>query len=200
MTERENLPAVITAQAVAMMSEKRGSLVARGLVAVQESKKPELDADEKYRLGLKYEHGEGVPQDYKEAVKWYRLAAEQGCLDAQTGLGFIYSFGSFYDLDIPKDYNESVKWYLLAAEQGDHIAQTRLGMKYGERQNYMEAMRWYQLAADQGNSDAQLHLGVMYENGKGVPQDHAEAVKCYRLAAHQGHPLAKEALDKLGID
>ena len=25
-----------------------------------------------------YDNGEGVPQDYKEAVKWYRLAAEQG--------------------------------------------------------------------------------------------------------------------------
>ena len=31
-----------------------------------------------YNLGIMYENGEGVPQDYKEAVKWYRLAAEQG--------------------------------------------------------------------------------------------------------------------------
>ena len=29
-------------------------------------------------LGNRYRNGEGVPQDYKEAVKWYRLAAEQG--------------------------------------------------------------------------------------------------------------------------
>jgi hypothetical protein len=33
-----------------------------------------------------YEKGQGVPQDYKEAVKWYRLAAEQGYADAQTNL------------------------------------------------------------------------------------------------------------------
>ena len=25
-----------------------------------------------------YAKGDGVPQDYKTAVKWYRLAAEQG--------------------------------------------------------------------------------------------------------------------------
>ncbi len=34
-------------------------------------------------LGKMYENGEGVPQDYKEAVKWYRLAAEQGQVNAQ---------------------------------------------------------------------------------------------------------------------
>ena len=29
-------------------------------------------------LGVMYEHGHGVPQDYAQAMKWYRLAAEQG--------------------------------------------------------------------------------------------------------------------------
>jgi len=29
-------------------------------------------------LGVMYKDGKGVPQEYKEAVKWYRLSAEQG--------------------------------------------------------------------------------------------------------------------------
>ena len=29
-------------------------------------------------LGAMYAVGQGVPKDYKTAVKWYRLAAEQG--------------------------------------------------------------------------------------------------------------------------
>ena len=34
-----------------------------------------------YNLGNRYRKGEGVPQDYKTAMKWYRLAAKQGgCL------------------------------------------------------------------------------------------------------------------------
>jgi TPR repeat protein len=37
-------------------------------------------------LGVKYENGEGVPQDYKEAMKWYRLAIEQGLGIAQARL------------------------------------------------------------------------------------------------------------------
>ncbi|MBT5469937.1 MAG: hypothetical protein HOK41_04995, partial [Nitrospina sp.] len=35
-------------------------------------------ADAQYKMGTFYYMGKGVPQDYKEAVKWYRLAAEQG--------------------------------------------------------------------------------------------------------------------------
>ena len=31
-----------------------------------------------YNLGLLYHHGRGVPQDYAEAMRWYRKAAEQG--------------------------------------------------------------------------------------------------------------------------
>ncbi|HIE87808.1 MAG TPA: sel1 repeat family protein, partial [Gammaproteobacteria bacterium] len=35
------------------------------------------DADAQYLLGLMYANGRGVPQDDKEAVRWYRLAADQ---------------------------------------------------------------------------------------------------------------------------
>ncbi len=31
-----------------------------------------------YNLGVMYERGHGVPQEYARAVKWYRKAAEQG--------------------------------------------------------------------------------------------------------------------------
>ena len=59
--------------------------------------------------------GQGVPQDYAEAVKWYRLAAEQGYAAAQYNLGVMYDNGQ----GVPQDYAEAVKWYRLAAEQGD---------------------------------------------------------------------------------
>ena len=38
-------------------------------------------------LGLINDEGSGVNQDYKEAVKWYRLAAEQGDAYGQFNLG-----------------------------------------------------------------------------------------------------------------
>ena len=35
------------------------------------------DAEAQFNLGLMYTNGDGVPQDYQEAVSWYRKAAER---------------------------------------------------------------------------------------------------------------------------
>ena len=40
-------------------------------------------AEAQHNLGVMYSKGQGVPQDDAEAVKWYRLAAEQGYARAQ---------------------------------------------------------------------------------------------------------------------
>ena len=69
-----------------------------------------------------YANGEGVPEDDKEAVKWYRLAAEQGHAQAQYNLGLMYANGE----GVPEDDKEAVKWYRLAAEQGHAQAQSTL--------------------------------------------------------------------------
>jgi TPR repeat protein len=40
-----------------------------------------------------YHDGKGVAQDYREAVKWHRLAAQQGMPRAQLSLGIQYYGG-----------------------------------------------------------------------------------------------------------
>ena len=40
-----------------------------------------------------YANGHGVPQDYAEALKWYRLAADQGHANALLKLGLVYGQG-----------------------------------------------------------------------------------------------------------
>jgi len=52
-----------------------------------------------------------VPQNYAEAVKWYRKAANQGGADAQFVLGDMYNFG----VGVPQDYVQAHKWFNLAA-------------------------------------------------------------------------------------
>jgi TPR repeat protein len=42
------------------------------------------DASAQFNLGLMYDNGEGVPENDIEAVKWYRLAAQQGYAKAQS--------------------------------------------------------------------------------------------------------------------
>ena len=45
------------------------------------------DAGAQYNLGVAYDHGEGVSQNYAEALKRYRIAADQGDAGAQYNLG-----------------------------------------------------------------------------------------------------------------
>jgi TPR repeat protein len=155
-------------------------------------------AKAQFYLGLYYEEGYGVPQDYIEAVKWYRKAAEQGDADAQCNLGYCYKNGR----GVPPNYAEAAKWYRKAAEQGNAQAQYNLGGSYyngqGVPKDYTEAVKWYLKAAEQGIAQAQFNLGVCYYNGYGVTQNKAEAVKWYRKAAQQGYGLAQEALKQLG--
>lgn len=54
-----------------------------------------------------YYEASGVPQDYAEAAKWYRKAAEQGISLAQFNLGTLYYNGQ----GVPQDYAEAYKWW-----------------------------------------------------------------------------------------
>ena len=156
-------------------------------------------AEENNQIGQDYYFGRnGKPHDYKEAVKYYRLAAGQGYARAQFNLGNCYSLGR----GVPQDYKEAVHQYCLSADQGLAEAQYNLGVCYnnclGVAQDYKEAVRLYRLAADQGLARAQYNLGYCYEFGKGVAKDLDEAIRLYRLAAAQGQENAKQALRRLG--
>ncbi|MCA6070689.1 MAG: sel1 repeat family protein [Endomicrobium sp.] len=48
------------------------------------------DAWAQNNLGAMYDKGEGVQQNYNEALKWYRKAADQGHVEAQSKLEGIY--------------------------------------------------------------------------------------------------------------
>ena len=108
-----------------------------------------------------YEHGQGVAQDYKEAVKWYRLAGEQGYIQAQFNLGGMYVKGQ----GVTQDYKKAVKWWRLAAEQGYASAQFNLGGMYGEGisvvQNYVIAHMWFNIAASNGYESAKKGIDIV---------------------------------------
>ena len=48
--------------------------------------RPVVIPDIRYQLGICYEGGRGVRQDFKKAVGWYQKAAEQGNADAAKAL------------------------------------------------------------------------------------------------------------------
>jgi S1-C subfamily serine protease len=63
------------------------------------------------------ENGEGVLQDAAEAVKWYRVAAEQGDFWAANDLGRMYQLGK----GVPKDEIEALAWYNISAASGSDL-------------------------------------------------------------------------------
>jgi TPR repeat protein len=72
------------------------------------------NADAQMKLGFMYVTGEGIPQNYVEAVKWFHLAADQGQANAQCFLGLIYFEGH----GVPQDYVSAYMWLSLAAAGG----------------------------------------------------------------------------------
>jgi TPR repeat protein len=152
------------------------------------------DAAAAFELGQAYDEGRGVILDWPTAVKWYRVAAEQGHVEAQYHLGLMYEGRP----PVPKDYAEAAKWHRRAAEQGHVVAQRHLASMYehglGVPQDYAEAAGWYRKAANQGDPFAQGNLSIMYELGQGLPQDDAEAARWQRKAAEQGYVIAQYLL------
>jgi hypothetical protein len=69
-----------------------------------------------------YERGQGVSQDYAQAVEWYRKAADRGNAVAQNNLGIMYEEGQ----GVPQDSTQAVEWYRKAADQGSTSAKENL--------------------------------------------------------------------------
>jgi TPR repeat protein len=141
-------------------------------------------------LAWKFENGEGVLQNYDEAIKWYIKAANQTGIYAQRAQ-FNLASDYFNGIGVAQDKVEAVKWYRKAAEQNFALAQVVMGYCYqfgrGVSMDEAEAVKWYRKAADQNDACAQNNLGLCYCTGQGVPQDYAEAVKWFRKAAEQDH-------------
>ena len=121
------------------------------------------DADAQAQLGHLYEIGDGVPQDFAGAAKWYRKAAEQGFAKAQHNLGFMYENGK----GVERDEFTAAKWYRKAAEQGDAVAQYNLGTMYaqgrGVPQDLSEALRLLRKAAAQGHENSAKNIQIIEE-------------------------------------
>lgn len=148
-------------------------------------------------IGYAYMTGSGHTQDLKEAVKWYRLAADQGNAKAQNNLGTCYSSGK----GVAQDFKAAAHWYQLAADQKQVWGLSNLGLAYldgkGVKPDIEQAVKLFRLAAEQDYNHAQYMLGFLYETGRGVVQDDREALEWYQLAADQHHEKAKENLESL---
>jgi TPR repeat protein len=142
-----------------------------------------------------YKAGLSVHRDYKQALAWYRKAADQNLADAEQEMGYFYQSG----LGAKRDYAQALSWYRRSAIDGSTNAENQLGYMaeegLGQTQNYAQALSWYEKAAEQGNTQAQENIGYMIQHGSGVPQDFAKAMYWFSKAAVEGNG---DAMNQLG--
>lgn len=104
-----------------------------------------------FNIGLLYQEGQGVPQNYTEAAKWFERSADQGYLKAEHNLGAMYASGR----GVKRDYVQAYKWMSLCAAGGDggcasqrdQIAQKLSAGKLAKAQQL--ASEWKPAAAQQ---------------------------------------------------
>ena len=119
-----------------------------------------------HNIGTLYVLGQGVPQDYAQALTWFRKGADAGdiapvrlrrcdvCHRSRRGTG-------------SRPGDDMVR---KAADAGNTDAMHDIGMLYfgglGVRQDYAEAMTWFRKAADAGNAVAMFHIATLYGSGQ----------------------------------
>ena len=72
------------------------------------------NAGGEFRLGVAYDNGQGVPQNYAKADYWYQKAADKGLADAEYNLGVLYNLG----YGVQKDVMTALHWFKKAEATG----------------------------------------------------------------------------------
>ena len=103
---------IVIALALALLAGLAPSARADDAAAVRELAEGG-DAEAQFALGTMYRYGQGVAQDYGEALRWWRKAADLGLIDAQFALGDIHAGGS----GIARDRIRAYMWFDIAASQ-----------------------------------------------------------------------------------
>lgn len=133
-------------------------------------------------MGVASEEGKGTPQDFAEAVSWYKKAVAAGQNEAYAYLGSAYLDGR----GVPADEAEAIKLLQTGAEKGDARSQRRLAVLYtqgkGVPYDYEKALHWAVEAARHGDVQAMYVAGVMYEKGVGTSRDVEQARRWYQHA------------------
>ena len=94
------------------------------------------DVEAQTYLGYLYYEGEGVEQNYNEAVKWYKKAAKQDYAPAQLALGECYYFGECVEQDYKKAEDIKNKIVDIYTDNKKAVLTINFG-----RQNFLENLK-----------------------------------------------------------
>lgn len=148
------------------------------------------DAGAQWTLGAMYDYGRGAARDPVQAMRWYRLSAEQGYADAQNSVGSL--------LQEARRFDEALPWYLKAAAQRHPQAINSLGYLHdlglGVPQDRNKGFELYRQSAELGWSEAMWNLANMYGAGQLGQPDLLMACVWSARAGRFARPSQKDIL------
>ena len=113
------------------------------------------------QLGLyAYQNG-----DYKEALRLWKKAADQGDAEAQYSLGTLYDYGQ----GVQQNYSKAKELYEKACNGGNARACKNIGLLYlngkGVQQNYSKAKEFFKKSCDGGYKNGCKNYKILNEQG-----------------------------------
>ena len=97
---------------------------------------------------------------------YYKLAADQGHMEALYNIGLAYGQGT----GVKQNYVQSLKYALLSAKQGKAEAQFLCGLYYvngfGTKVDIKKGTYWYSLSSEQGDKKAKYQLAILNQKNK----------------------------------
>jgi len=156
-------------------------------------------------MGVAYEDGKAVPQDFAAAVQWYLRAADQGLAMAQYNLGLILAQGR---VGVEVDVAAAIRYLDMAVAQGYGPAMTERGLMHenglGGPVDMAAAVDLLQRASDLGDARGSDELAVLLDRGATGRQDPVRAHALFVAAALKGaigavNNLAEDYLQGRGV-
>lgn len=167
-------------------SEKSQEYYIEAFLAGDEDAIEEIDSDLIYKKGYSIYR----KRKYAESLRYLKIAAELGNVEANYLLGCFYDFG--YGVKI--NYEKAYDYYLCAAENGHAHAQYDVGFAFryarGIERNLEKAIYWFKKSAALECDAGQYELANCYWHGIGVEEDRRLATEYYLKAYEQGYDKA----------
>ena len=131
-------------------------------------------------LGVAYEEGKGIAQNFADAAEMYQKAIDLGQNEAYAYLASAYFDGR----GIPASETEAVNLLQTGADKGDARSQRHLAVLYtqgkGVPYDYEKALHWSLEAAKGGDVQAMYLSAAMHEKGIGTSRNIQEALHWYQ--------------------
>merc|ERR1712000_455933 len=134
-----------------------------------------------FEVAKYYQQGNKIEKNMDEAIKYFKLSANQGLSHAQLALGYCYLEGN----GVEYSDKESFIFFSLAAKKGNEDAQFCLKTYFKEDTENINKDKG--VVNYVGNGRFQYDKGVKYLRRGRVEKNIDEAVKLFKFSSEKGY-------------